>query len=32
MHSKETESILRLKYEFNQIKNAKIIKFSELRP
>ena len=30
MHSKETVSILSLKYELNQIKNGKMLKFCEL--
>ena len=32
MHSKETVSILSLKYELNQIKNGKMLKFCELTP
>ena len=32
MHSKETMSILSLKYELNQIKNRKMLKFRQLTP
>ena len=32
MHFKETVSILSLKYELNQIKNGKILKFREPTP
>ena len=32
MHSKETVSIFNLKYELNQIKNKKMLKFCELTP